>query len=67
MATTSPDSPVRLLTIQAAEILRIAISWLYERTSRNAMPTRRLGKYMRLTEEDLVRISAQTADTEHPS
>ena len=47
MATTSPGSPARLFTIQeAAEVLRIPISWLYERTRRNAIPCRRLGKYV---------------------
>ena len=31
--TTSPDNAVRLFTIkEAAEVLRIPISWLYERT-----------------------------------
>ena len=43
--TTSPDNAVRLLTItEAAEVLRIPISWLYERTRRNAIPYRRIGK-----------------------
>jgi len=44
--TTSPDNAVRLFTIkEAAEVLRIPISWLYERTRRNAIPYRRIGKY----------------------
>jgi hypothetical protein len=37
-ALTSPECPTRLFTIQeAAEALRIPISWLYERTRRNAI------------------------------
>ena len=69
MATTSPGSPARLFTIQeAAEVLRIPISWLYERTRRNAIPCRRLGKYVRFTEEDLANIiSAQATNTEQAS
>jgi excisionase family DNA binding protein len=63
--TTSPTSSIRLFTIQeAAETLRIPISWLYERTRRNAIPCRRLGKYVRFTEEDLAKIIAvQSSDT----
>jgi excisionase family DNA binding protein len=51
--TTSPDNAVRLFTIkEAAEVLRIPISWLYERTRRNAIPYRRIGKYVRFTQDD---------------
>ena len=54
---TSPGSPSRLFTIQeAAEALRIPISWLYERTRRNAIPCRRIGKYVRFTQQDLNEI-----------
>ena len=55
--TTSPDNVVRLFTIkEAAEVLRIPISWLYERTRRNAIPYRRIGKYIRFTQDDLKEI-----------
>ena len=55
--TTSPDNAVRLFTIkEAAEALRIPISWLYERTRRNAIPYRRIGKYVRFTQDDLKEI-----------
>jgi excisionase family DNA binding protein len=55
--TTSPDNAVRLFTIkEAAEALRIPISWLYERTRRNAIPDRRIGKYVRFTQDDLKEI-----------
>ena len=54
---TSPECPMRLFTItEAAEVLRIPISWLYERTRRNAIPCRRIGKYVRFTEGDLQEI-----------
>jgi excisionase family DNA binding protein len=55
--TSSPDNAVRLFTIkEAAEVLRIPISWLYERTRRNAIPYRRIGKYVRFTQDDLKEI-----------
>jgi excisionase family DNA binding protein len=61
MPDTSPDKVIRLFTIrEAAEALRIPISWLYERTRRNAIPCRRLGKYVRFTEEDLNKIISAT-------
>lgn len=54
---TSPDHSVQLFTIkEAAEALRIPISWLYERTRRNAIPYRRIGKYVRFTQDDLKEI-----------
>jgi excisionase family DNA binding protein len=56
-AFTSPECPARLFTIQeAAEALRIPISWLYERTRRNAIPCRRIGKYVRFSQQDLNEI-----------
>ena len=62
---TSPDVAVRLFTIEeAAEVLRIPISWLYERTRRNAIPCRRLGKYVRFTHNDLMEIISSTES--HP-
>ena len=62
---TSPDVAVRLFTIEeAAEALRIPISWLYERTRRNAIPCRRLGKYVRFTHNDLMEIISSTES--HP-
>ena len=65
MTTTSPDTSVRLFTIEEpAEQLRIPISWLYERTRRNAIPCRRLGKYVRFTQNDLMDIISATES--HP-
>jgi excisionase family DNA binding protein len=53
-AFISPECPTRLFTIkEAAEALRIPSSWLYERTRRNAIPYRRIGKYVRFTQDDL--------------
>ncbi len=58
-----PEHPVRLLTIhEAAEVLRIPISWLYERTRRNAIPFRRIGKYVRFTQQDLSQIISSSEE-----
>jgi excisionase family DNA binding protein len=46
---------------EAAERLGLRSSWLYERTRRSAIPHRRLGKYVRFTEEDLQAISDAAA------
>jgi len=60
-ALTSPKCPTRIFTIQeAAKAFRISISWLYERTRRNAIPCRRIGKYVRFTQQDLIEIIAST-------
>lgn len=58
-ALTSPKCPTRLFTIlEAAEALRVPISWLHERTGRIAIPCRRIGKYVRLTQQDPIEIIA---------
>jgi excisionase family DNA binding protein len=46
---------------EAAARLGMKVSWLYERTRRKAIPHRRLGKYVRFTEEDLRAISNAAA------
>lgn len=45
-----------LLTVpEGAILLRVPRSWLYERTRRNAIPLIRLGKYIRLPKEALLK------------
>ena len=52
---------IRLFTIkEAAEVLKLPKSWLYQRTRRNAIPCRRLGKYVRFTQDDLGKIISTT-------
>jgi excisionase family DNA binding protein len=46
---------------EAAARLGLRPSWLYERTRRKAIPHRRLGKYVRFTEEDLQAIADASA------
>ena len=44
-----------LLTIkESANLLRVKVSWLYERTRRNEVPHLKLGKYLRFDEDELV-------------
>ena len=43
------------LTIQeAAGLLRVPVSWLYERTRTNSVPHVKLGKYLRFDRDELI-------------
>lgn len=43
------------LTIQeAADLLRVRVSWLYERTRTNTVPHVKLGKYLRFDRKELL-------------
>ena len=56
MSTIGPIT-LRLFTVEeAAETLKLPKSWLYERTRKNAIPFRRIGKYVRFTAEDIIEI-----------
>ena len=47
----------RLYTVsQAAAFLRLSQTWIYERTRKDAIPHRKMGKYIRFTDSDLSRI-----------
>jgi len=53
MSTIGPIT-LRLFTVEeAADTLKLPKSWLYERTRKNAIPFRRIGKYVRFTAEDV--------------
>ena len=42
------------LTVQeAADLLRVPVSWLYERTRTNSVPHVKLGKYLRFDRDEL--------------
>ena len=42
------------LTVEeAAQRLGVTVGWIYERTRRKTIPHRKLGKFVRFTEEDL--------------
>lgn len=50
------------LTVEeAAQRLGVTVSWIYERTRRKLIPHRKLGKFVRFTEEDLQKISDAAA------
>jgi excisionase family DNA binding protein len=56
-AMEADNGPTVLYSVQeAAAKLRVAPKWLYERTRKNAIPYRRLGKYVRFSESDLEAI-----------
>ena len=69
----SPETASRSLTLgatmgrvfltvdEAAERLGVTRSWIYERTRRNAIPHRKLGKFVRFTEQDLRAIADAAA------
>ncbi|PWU23512.1 MAG: DNA-binding protein [Candidatus Rokuibacteriota bacterium] len=43
------------LTIhEAADLLRVKVSWLYERTRTNSVPHVKLGKYLRFDRDELI-------------
>ena len=53
--SSQPTSIGRMfLTVEeAAQRLGVTAGWIYERTRRKAIPHRKLGKFVRFTEEDL--------------
>ena len=54
------------LTVQeAADLLRVPVSWLYERTRTNSVPHVKLGKYLRFDARDLrAYVDAKRADSQ---
>ena len=55
-------APILYSVPEAAAKLRVAAKWLYERTRKNAIPCRRLGKYVRFSEDDLQAIVANASN-----
>ena len=48
------------LTIEeAADLLRVKVSWLYERTRTNGVPHIKLGKYLRFDRDELLTWASQ--------
>jgi excisionase family DNA binding protein len=50
-----------LTVAEAAARLGMTPSWIYERTRRKAIPHRKLGKFVRFTEQDLQAIADAAA------
>ena len=44
---------------EAAALLRVKVSWLYERTRTNSIPHVKLGKYLRFDRSELVAWAAE--------
>ena len=66
MAGTAPVSGANMgrvfLTVdEAAERLGVKRSWIYERTRRKMIPHRKLGKFVRFTEQDIRAIADAAA------
>ncbi len=66
LAGNVPGSGVNMgrvfLTVdEAAARLGVKRSWIYERTRRNTIPHRRLGKFVRFTEQDIRAIADAAA------
>jgi excisionase family DNA binding protein len=62
--TESPGVTINrmFLTVEeAAQRLGVTVGWIYERTRRKAIPHRKLGKFVRFTEDDLKAISDAAA------
>jgi excisionase family DNA binding protein len=57
----------KLLTPQeAADYLRVKVSFIYERTRNNAIPLRRVGKFIRIPQDELIAwLDEQTAPCTH--
>ena len=48
------------LTVEeAAELLRVKVSWLYDRTRTNEVPHTKLGKYLRFDQDELLAWARQ--------
>jgi excisionase family DNA binding protein len=46
---------------EAAQRLGVTVGWIYERTRTKRIPHRKLGKFVRFTEDDLQKISEAAA------
>src|SRR5262249_50063478 len=60
-ATNSKTAPILYSVPEAAAKLCVSTKWLYERTRKNAIPYRGLGKYVRFADSDLAEIVASAA------
>ena len=63
-AASATMGKVFLTVDEAARRLGVTRSWIYERTRRNTIPHRKLGKFVRFTEEDLHAIADAAATGE---
>lgn len=53
---------------QAADLLQVPLSFIYDRTRRNAIPLKRIGKYVRLPRQLLLDwVDSQTRSSDRES
>jgi excisionase family DNA binding protein len=53
------EAPTKYHTVEdVAETLKVSVTWIYERTRKNAIPHHRFGKHIRFTDADLKAIEA---------
>ena len=52
------EAELLLTPAEAAKLLKIPLSWIYERTRKDAIPLHRLGKYTRIPREGLLKWAA---------
>ena len=55
-STPGPGNDSLYTISQAAKILQMSVTWLYERTRKASIPHRKMGKYVRFTKADLSAI-----------
>jgi|WetSurMetagenome_2_1015567.scaffolds.fasta_scaffold415612_2 excisionase family DNA binding protein len=66
MSGSSPRG--RLYTVeQVSEQLGLPVTWIYERTRRDAIPHRKIGKYVRFSEEDIRQMLAMWSRGSQPA
>ena len=63
----SDDSQVLWTVRQAAAYLQVPASWVYQRTRKNAIPLRRLGRHCRIPRQELMEWVDQQTSLESPS
>jgi excisionase family DNA binding protein len=61
ISSADPSGKMFLDVEAAAQRLDVTVGWIYERTRRKLIPHRKLGKFVRFTEEDLQKISEAAA------
>jgi excisionase family DNA binding protein len=61
VAQSVNDDKMFLTVGEAAQRLGVTVGWIYERTRKKLIPHRKLGKFVRFTEEDLHAIREASA------
>ncbi len=66
--TAMDTGPKELLTPEElAERVKVPVSWVYEQSRQNAIPTHRLGRYVRFNLKEVIGCAAYQKRDEEPS